>query len=522
MKFKIVYLALALVLVFSMAAALGTGIAQANGTTPAVMSGGQHTVELEEDGIAVDNAGDNLLQFTSHGHVLGFSNDGVIVGSRDHMLRIDFVNSRTVDPEAGEDSPIETGKGMAAPLSRVTYHNIWDDVTVVYEASEGAIVKSTYYVNATEDGVPVEHIRLGYNRPVSLDENGNLVIAYETGTIVETAPVAWQEVKGERKPVIAAYTLYGDQEVGFSLGDYMPGIPVVIDPELTWNTFLGGSGYDNGYGIAVDASGNVYVAGSSGATWGSPVRAFTSVTSDSDAFVAKLDSSGSLTWHTFLGGSGYDRVYGIAVDASGNVYVAGSSGATWGSPVRAHTGANDAFAARLTSSGSLTWHTFLGGSGNDNGYGIAVDGSGNVYVSGDSNAIWGSPERAYTSGDDAFAARLTSSGSLIWNTFLGGSGGDRGWGIAVDGSGNVVRSKLDGELLRNIALVTNGAFVPAGVATLDLDSIIKAHLTPMVRSSTEAAVRVVPAEQYPWFVLGTLLSLLLALWVGSVTMRRTA
>ena len=96
---------------------------------------------------------------------------------------------------------------------------------------------------------------------------------------------------------------------------------------LAWNTFMGGSGDDHGTGMAVDGSGNIYVTGNSDAIWGSPVRAFTD--SSDDAFVAKLDPSGSLLWNTFLGGSGSDFGYGIAVDGSGNVYVTGYSNATW-------------------------------------------------------------------------------------------------------------------------------------------------------------------------------------------------
>jgi hypothetical protein len=266
--------------------------------------------------------GQNSLQFTSAGHVLGFTEDSAIIASASHMLKTEFVNANPVAPGADKNSSGETGDGTASPLTRVTYRNLWDGVTVVYEASEVSIVKSTYYLDATGDGVPFDSIRLGYNRPVSLDEQGNLVIAYENGNLVESAPIAWQEVGGERKPVTAAYALCGEQAVGFSLGDYMPGIPVVIDPELTWNTFLGGSGNDDGYAFAVDSSGNVYVTGKSFATWGSPVRAYNA---SSDVFAAKLNSSGSLTWNTFLGGSDYDFGYAIAVDGSGNVYVAGSS-----------------------------------------------------------------------------------------------------------------------------------------------------------------------------------------------------
>jgi VCBS repeat-containing protein len=207
---------------------------------------------------------------------------------------------------------------------------------------------------------------------------------------------------------------------------------------LIWNTFQGAAGSDLSQSVAVDASGNIYIAGYSSATWGSPVRAFGS---GNDGYVAKFDSSGNLLWNTFLGGTGTtDQANGIAVDASGNVYVVGQANATWGTPVRAYAGGVDVFVAKLNAStGALTWNTFLGaGSGtNDYGYGIAVDGSGNIYVDGDSNASWGAPIRAYSSGSDAFVAKLTSAGALSWNTFLGGTGSDGANGIAVDAGGNV-------------------------------------------------------------------------------------
>jgi len=390
----------------------------------------------------VTNNHENLIQFTSSGHVLGFSRDGVIIASRDHMLKTEFIASRAIAPEADTQVSTEDSSGTASPLSRVTYHNIWDDVTVIFEASSGTIVKSTYYVNATEMGVPVERIRLGYNRPLFIDEKGNLVIAYETGTMVESAPVAWQEVDGQRKPVTVAFALYGEFEVGFSLADYVPGVPVVIDPDLTWNTFLGGSGDDYGSAIAVDSSGNVYIAGSSDTTWGDPRRLYAA---EDDAFAAKLDSDGNLLWNTFLGGGGDDYGDAIAVDGTGNVYVGGSSNATWGSPKRAYTASSmDAFAARLDGDGNLTWNTFLGGDGYDIGFGIAVDGTGNVYVAGWSAATWGTPRRVYTSYRDAFAAKLSSDGTLLWNTFLGGDGYDPGFGIAVDGTGNVYMASWSG------------------------------------------------------------------------------
>ena len=203
---------------------------------------------------------------------------------------------------------------------------------------------------------------------------------------------------------------------------------------LIWNTFLGSGGFDIGRAVAVDGTGNVYVAGYSAATWGSPTRPFSGV---QDAFAAKLDLGGNLIWNTFLGGSGTDFGNAIAVDAIGNVYVAGSSEAGWGTPVRAYAGGTAAFVAKLDFNGAITWNTFLGSGLNDSAEALALDVLGNVYVTGNSAASWGAPVAPYSGGEDAFAAKLASSGALVWNTFFGSSATDTGEGIAVDGIGNV-------------------------------------------------------------------------------------
>jgi hypothetical protein len=381
---------------------------------------------------------DELLQYTAGGHVLGFRKAEMFIASGDHALRVDFVNARPVSPrEEINSSDLEKNRDVAQPLGRVSYRDLWDRVTLIYEKHGSGVVKSTYHVQPAGTGNlnPVELIRLRYNVPVKVDEGGNLLLSFATGDMRETRPVAWQEIKAKRVPVEVTYRLIEEQEVEFKVGSYDPRYPLVIDPVLSWNTFLGSSSDDVGYAIAVDKSGNVYVAGLSYVTWGSPVRPFAG---SYDAFAAKLNRSGALQWNTFLGGSLNDYAEAIAVDTSGNVYVTGYSGATWGSPVHPFSGAYDAFAAKLNGSGVLQWNTFLGQSLNDYGYGIAVDTSGNVYVAGSSAASWGSPIRPFSAGSyDAFAAKLNGSGALQWNTFLGWADEDYGRGIAVDTSGNV-------------------------------------------------------------------------------------
>jgi len=375
-----------------------------------------------------------LLQFTSGGHALGFVKDGMYAATGSHALHVDFVDANRVQPQAPNVAASTDGK--IAPLSGVTYTDLWPGISLDYTTAAEGVYTTTYHL---DPGADANNIQLRYNAPLSLNEDGTLKIAFENGALTESAPMAWQEMNGRRVNVDVAFALSREgmegSEVGFSLGQYDPRYPLTIEPTLTWNTFLGGNGLDEGTSIVVDGSGNVYVSGKSSATWGSPLRAHTG---GDDAFVAKLDSSGALQWNTFLGGSGADTSTAITVDASGDIYIGGYGNASWGSPLRTFAGGRfDAFVAKLDSSGALQWNTFLGGSGDDGGTSIALDGSGSIYIGGDSDATWDSPLRAHAGDFDAFVAKLTSSGALTWNTFLGGSAMDFGRSIAVDSSGNI-------------------------------------------------------------------------------------
>jgi hypothetical protein len=225
---------------------------------------------------------------------------------------------------------------------------------------------------------------------------------------------------------------------GHSGGDDIFVIKLNSNGERLWHTFLGSVNDDGGVAIAVDSGGNTYITGSSTATWGtSPVHAFTGYV---DAVVAKLNSSGVLQWNSFYGSGSSDGGNGIALDGSGNIYVVGSSWATWSvsaaSPVNGFSGSEDIFALKLNNSGAYQWHTFLG-AGNNFGSAIALDASNNVYITGYSDTTWGLPVNSHSGGIDLVAAKLNNSGVLQWNTFYGSPTADTGNGIAVDDSGNV-------------------------------------------------------------------------------------
>jgi outer membrane protein assembly factor BamB len=411
------------------------------------VTGGQQTGIVpipfkEGDGILEGNQGvgtDELLQFVAGGHVLGFRERDVTIASGGHALRIEFVGSQSISPmDEGAFQNADISQENPRPLERVTYNSLWEGVTLVYEKHSSGVVKSTYIVQPSGTGntSPVEHIRLRYNVPVTVAESGNLIFPFETGQMTESYPVAWQDINGDRIPVDVSFRALSEREVGFTVGSYNHNYPLVIDPTLSWMTFLGQTYGDVGNAIAVDGSGNTYVAGDSWGTWGSPVNPYV----DSlDAFVAKLDNNGVLVWNTFMGAAVLDQGHSIALDGSGNIYVSGRSDNTWGTPIVAHSGFKDAFVAKLNNSGTLLWNTFMGeGTGYDYGWAIAVDGSGNVYVAGESYRSWGTPIIPHTGDLDAFAAKLNNSGTLQWNTFMGAAvQADRGYAIDVDGSGNV-------------------------------------------------------------------------------------
>ncbi|MFH1373197.1 MAG: SBBP repeat-containing protein [bacterium] len=217
---------------------------------------------------------------------------------------------------------------------------------------------------------------------------------------------------------------------------------------IVYSTYLGGNNYESGHGIAVDSSGAAYVTGATASPDFPTENPYQTYQGGYDAFITKLSSGGnSLLYSTYLGGKlggcGIDRGYHIAVDASGAAYVTGFTESTdfpTENPYQTYQGGNDAFVTKLSSSGSsLVYSTYLGGSVNDLGYGIAVDTYGAVYVTGSTESTDFQTENPYQTdqgGRDVFVTKLSSSGSsLVYSTYLGGNDYERGHGIAVDGSG---------------------------------------------------------------------------------------
>jgi len=264
--------------------------------------------------------------------------------------------------------------------------------------------------------------------------------------VLERAPLAWQATGGELASVLVRYQLLDKKTVGLVLGDYDPALPLIIDPTLAYSTYLGGSGYDVARAIAVDSTGAAYVTGATDSTdfpTQNPIQS--GMAGQWDVFVTKLNPAGSaLVYSTYLGGSGGDAGDGIAVDSSGNAYVAGSTSSNNYPTFDARQpsyggGSSDAFVSKLNPTGSaFGFSTYHGGSSNDDAFAIAVN-SGEAYVTGvtgSANFPTVNPLDPMLGLQDAFVSKFGASGALSYSTYLGGSSWDEGYAIAVDPSGN--------------------------------------------------------------------------------------
>jgi hypothetical protein len=389
-------------------------------------------------------------------------------------------------------------------FARVKYENVYPGVDLVYYGNQ----RQLEYDFVVAPGADPKAIRLeldglvgatrrvaqdgrGSASPLQIDSTGDLVIQTDDGEVRFCKPVVYQienpKAKIQKRQLLdGRYVLRPGElenrnskitnpqssivnrqwEVGFEITSYDPTRPVVIDPVLSYSTFLGGSGFDYAYGVAVDSAGSAYVTGYTDSIdfpLANPARATPpdgSCGTDPDtypcfdAFVAKLNATGTtLVYSTYFGGSGEDYASEIAVDSHGNAYVTGYTNSTDLPTVSAaqavHGGGAcgaspcfDAFAAKLDATGTaFVYSTYLGGSADDYGQGIAVDSAGNAIVTGFTASTdfptAGALESVHGGGThDAFVTKLGPTGStLAYSTYLGGSGDDLGTRVAADSSG---------------------------------------------------------------------------------------
>lgn len=401
-----------------------------------------------------------------------------------YNIALDFLNANPDARPIGGDRAVPVVsyfKGKPADwrtglptYSRIIYRDLWPGIDLAYYGN----VNELKYEFIVHPGADPGQIRLAYRGAsrVKLDDAGGLEVQTPAGRFRDGTPVAYQEIGNQRRPVALAYNLLDagagteaqrlrDEEsdhgadpaipYGFKVGDYDRSQPLILDPVIfVYCGFIGGSSLEYGRGIACDAAGNAYITGWTGsAATTFPVAVGPDLTYNGgyDAFVAKVSASGAgLVYCGYIGGSSDDYGWGIAVDGSGNAYVTGRTFSTEssfplaGGPDLTYNGAGDAFVAKVNASGTgLSYCGYIGGSGDDWGYGIGVDGAGNAYISGTASSTESTfpvsvgPDLTYNGGSsDVFVAKVNASGTtLSYCGYIGGAHDEYGYAIAVDRSG---------------------------------------------------------------------------------------
>ena len=215
--------------------------------------------------------------------------------------------------------------------------------------------------------------------------------------------------------------------------------------QLAWSSFLGGDKYDEGMGIATDAAGNVFVSGTTSSTNFPAAGGYsTTAIGNYDACIVKVSGDGQLLWTRVFGGKSNDYARALAVYQNGNVICAGRTQSTDFPMLNAfdssYNGGDDAFVARFSASGELAWSTFLGGSGLDSANGAALDASGNVLIAGQTKSAnfpsTGGFDKTLGGTQDACLSKISATGQLLWSTYVGGSMSDSAGGVAVDATGS--------------------------------------------------------------------------------------
>ncbi|MGE0130294.1 MAG: SBBP repeat-containing protein [Blastocatellales bacterium] len=342
-----------------------------------------------------------------------------------------------------------------APLQTINRGGKFDAFVTKINAAGNGIIYSTYLGGGAEDA----------GRGIAVDSSGNAYVAGITNSNDFNIRNAFQP------------TITGLTEDAFIAKISNDGA------NLLFSSYLGGSNIDQAFAIALDSAGDAYITGSTASADFKTVNPIQpNYRGGFDAFVSKVKGDGSqLIYSTWLGGALFDEAYGIAVDALGNAYVAGTTSSTDFNTINAmqtnNAGNADAFVTKINAQGSaLTYSTYVGGSKLDVAYDIAVDVNRNAYITGhtfsDDYPTHNALQDVNRGNADAFVTRISSSGgAFVYSTYLGGTQGDFGRGIAVDSNLNACitgRTASTNFPTSNALQLSNRGNLDAFVAKLNL------------------------------------------------------
>lgn len=414
------------------------------------------------------------------GCALHFSSDGMrmVLGrkatdSKDAplALAVTFPGSRRDVVPRGEDACVwksnffigddrSKWRTGVTNYNRVRYAGLYNGVDLVYYGVNGAL-KYDFVVRRGSDP---SRIRIAYDtgKPgsIALNGRGELVVKSPAGKLVEKKPYAYQVIGGVEVARNTSYEIVDAKNgvVAFDVGYYDPSHDLVIDPAITYSTYLGGGADDESNSIALDAAGCVYITGQAQAGFPTTGGAYDTVLNGPDVFVAKLNAAGTaLLYSTYIGGISSDYGTAIAVDAAGCAYVTGSTFPDGGGlfpTVNQRQSFSGGFwywgfFSKLSADGaSLLYSTYIGGT-NSHTYpqGIALDAAGMAYVAGSTAAtqinqfplVGGSYDTTHNGGYDVFVckfdATLAGAASLLYSTYIGNTGSDQAMDVAVDTAG---------------------------------------------------------------------------------------
>ncbi len=350
------------------------------------------------------------------------------------------------------NQPTAWKQGVPVSAS-VVYESIYPHIDLTYYA-QGQALEYDLIVNPGGDPAQIK-LRIDGAESIEITDDGELLCKTPFGTALHKHPFVYQEGKSGRNAITCAYRKIGKRTLTVEVtGDYNRKLPLVVDPEIAFSTFLGGSSYDEGWGVAVDNEGYVYVAGLTASTDFPNEPPMSPASFPVNIFVSKIAPGGNdLIYSTYIGGNDYDGATNIAVDAVGNAYLTGETKSDDFPTVAAAqdtlAGESDALVIKLDKDGNaLEYSTYLGGGNYELGRAIAVNLAGEAAIAGHTCSPDFPTHNAYQSqfgGDggfghcgDAYIAKFTASGDeIVFSTFLGGESYDEGWGLACDDLGDL-------------------------------------------------------------------------------------
>jgi hypothetical protein len=493
-----------------------------------------------------------------------FTQEEIVVANGDDVIRANFVGSNpSAEVRGWEQLPgianffigndPSKWRTNIATFEGVWYEEVYDGIDVKYSGQSGQVKRDIYVA----PGASVDKIKIAYENvnDIEIREDGSLALITDTGELTEKSPIAYQIINGQQVDVDVAYKILEGNQIGFEVGSYDPNHELVLDPILEYSNYLGGSviatgvdrgglvevatqpfidivtvfrreeqtvvnpvtgqtsvitivrevtetaqngsfiasaeyladpvpSEDAGYAITVDKFGAAYVTGETRsvsfptrpeedteAPFARPLPDPTAGNDVREAFITKINNDGQLVYSTYIGGVDKDRANDIAVDSAGNAYIVGETespdfpvqvGRTT-TPFQPFAGGSqDAFILKLNPTGTqIDYASYLGGTGYERGSGIALDSNGSAYITGQTTSIGLGTAGVFqqntdpTNGSDAFVAKVNATGNqLLYFTYIGGPGFEEGIGIDVDGTGNAYISGTT----QSSGLATSGAY----------------------------------------------------------------